>query len=289
MAADRQEKAELTSGYFNNTLLPDYAQRYGPVLKSCFATVVKPDSSPFSFVAALDADGRVTRLYRNGDTNISRCLLSTLEKDSFPAPPETPYYLHVDMRFDGDGGAPQQRDSSKDAPPLIVGPNKYSYTFGVPTNWEFNFEQAHARGAELAFFPIGGNFNGSSSVIYVSEIDTSCDGCLSPIDESIAKTLREVKEESPSVLISSGDPIRTKDGAQAKVRILKGSSDPRNPALKDNEALAFIGHEETTVLVVLTARDPSTWDQDFNAFQKVIAGHKFFNCNTPDLAVPCSR
>jgi len=250
--------------------------------------VTQPNNSPFSFVAALDASGHVTRLYRNGNTNISTCLFNTLENDSFPAPPESPYYLHVDMRFDGD--STDQHDSSKGAPPLIVGPNKYSYTVGVPADWEFNFEQAHARGAELGLFPRGADFNGSSSVIYVSEIDPTCEGdCLSPLDESIAKTLREVKEESPGVLISSGDPILTRDGAQAKIRILKGSSDPRNTALKDNEALAFIGHEETTVLVVLTARDPSTWDRDFTAFQQVVAGHKFFNCNSPDLVVPCSR
>jgi hypothetical protein len=93
----------------------------------------------------------------------------SLKKDVFPIPPVSPYYLHIDMKFSDDLEPPQNR-SAKDAPPLIVEPNKYSYTFGVPDDWEFSGEQAHRRGAALAFFPKGGDFNSSNNVIYVNEI-----------------------------------------------------------------------------------------------------------------------
>lgn len=287
--ADAQEKAEATRDYFGKILLPYYARKYAPVLQSCFATVAHPDNSSFSFVAALGADGRVVRLYDNRETNISRCLRDVVKNDSFPAPPLSPYYLHIDMKFSDTPAA--QSSSADGAPPLIVGPDKYSYTFGVPEGWEFSFEQARQRGAALAFFPKGGSFGSSSSAIYVNEIGDPCSSdCLSPLSQSISNTIREVKAESPSVEVANADPVKIKAGGQAAVRLLKGARDPRNPqANQDTEALAFIAHDETIILVVLTARDTKTWDQDYAAFQQVVAGHRFFTCNSPDLAVPCSR
>jgi len=287
--ADIQEKGEATRDYFSKVLLPYYARKYAPVLQSCFATVHKPDSESFSFVAAIGADGRVVRLYDGHETNISRCLRDALKVDVFPAPPVSPYYLHIDMKFSDPPAS--HSASGEGAPPLIVGPDKYSYTFGVPSDWGFSFEQARQRGAALVFFPKGGSFNNSSSVIYVNEIGDPCSAdCLSPVSESIAKTLREVRADSPSVEIATAPPVKTKDGAQAPVRILKGARDPRNPELAaDNEALAFIVHDETIILVVLTARDSKTWERDYSAFQQIVAGHRFFTCDSPDLAVPCTR
>lgn len=144
--AKTQEKAPATKDYFNRVLLPYYAQKYAPVLQSCFADVKEPDYSPFSFVAAITSAGTVARLYNDHQTNISQCLLATLRSDAFPVPPQSPYYLNIDMKFTDDApGTPAA--STAGAPPLIVGPDKYSYTFGVPEGWEFNFDQARQRGA----------------------------------------------------------------------------------------------------------------------------------------------
>ena len=226
-------------------------------------------------------------IYNDHEANIFLCLRESLKKDVFPNPPVSPYYLHIDMTFTDKAEPPKQR-SSEGAPPLIVEP-KYSYTFGVPQGWEFSFEQAHERGASLAFFPKGGSFNGSSSVIYVNEIDDGCAmTCLNLVSERIANTIREIKDENPTVQVTTDVSVKTKDGGNALVRRLKGTRDPRRPKTGlDNEALAFIGHDETIILVVLTVRDAKTWDRDYSAFEEIIAGHKFFNCNSPNLRVPC--
>lgn len=287
--ADAQESAIATRDYFRGTLLPYYAQKYGPVLQSCFTKLSQPDDGPFSFVAAIAADGRITRLYNDHETNIFACLRESIKKDLFPNPPVVPYYLHVDMKF-GDKVPPAQH-SSEGAPPLIVEPNRYSYTFGVPQGWEFSFEQAHERGASLAFFPKGGSFNNSSSVIYVNEIDGGCaTDCRSVVSERIANTIRTEKDDSPGVQVATDAPVSTNNGGKAVVRLLKGAQDPRDPkAARNTAALAFIAHDETIILVILTARDSKTWDQDYVAFRQVVSGHRFFNCNSPDLRVPCGR
>ena len=285
---EAQESAAATRDYFRDTLLPYYSKNYAPVLQSCFAKITQPDDGPFSFVAAIGADGRILQIYNDHETNIFLCLRESLKKGVFPNPPVSPYYLHIDMKFDE---AASGQGSSEGAPPLIVEPDKYSYTFGVPQGWEFSFEQAQKRGASLAFFPKGGSFNRSNSVIYVNEIDDGCAAnCMNLVSERIANTIGEVRDESPTVQVTTDSPVRTKDGGKALVRILKGTRDPRDPKTgKDNEALAFIGHDETIILVVLTARDTKTWDRDYSAFEQVVAGHKFFNCNSPELRVPCSR
>ena len=130
--ADEQENALATRDYFAHSLLPDYEQRYGPVFQTCFTSTRHPESAPFEFVAAIGSDGRVMRVYTNQDTTILKCVRLTLEKDVFPKPPVAPYYLHIDMRF---GDEPDVPSSADPVPPLIVEPDKYSYTFGVPKGW----------------------------------------------------------------------------------------------------------------------------------------------------------
>jgi len=286
--AEAQDKIPGMKEYQNQTLMPYWQQKYGPIFQSCFKSVKQPDGQSFAFVAAIGLDGKVVRVFVDHETSIYQCLLPTLKNDTFPAPPQAPFYLSIGMRFDMDT-PPSSKASSDGAPPLVVGPDKYSYTFGVPAGWEFNFEQAHQRGASLAFFPKGGSFNESSSVIFVSEINCECEEEPSRISVAIAKTIREVKDENPAVEVSAEPSVRTRDGDKAAIRILRGSKDPRDPQLKDNEALAFIGHDEATILVVLTARDSKTWNEDYAAFQQIVAGHKFFTCNSPDLAVPCRK
>jgi len=284
-----QDKAPATHDYLQEVLLPYYEPKYESVFQSCLSTVSHPDYGSFSFVVAIGDDGHVLRIYEERTTNIFRCALDTLKADTFPAPPESPFYLDIGMRFDGP--PPAENGSADGRPPLILGPGKYSYTFGVPAGWEFNIDQARQRGVTLAFFPKGGSFGDSSSLVYVNELDNPCSGedCLSPVSLAIAKTVRQARADDPEVEVATGDPIPTKDGDKAFVRTLKGSHDPRHPEVKDNEALAFIGHDETIILVVLTARGTKTWDQDYAAFREIVAGHKFFTCDSPKLAVPCRK
>jgi len=50
-------------------------------------------------VAAIGKHGEVLRLYIDRETNIYACVRETLQKDKFPQPPFSPYYMHVSMSF----------------------------------------------------------------------------------------------------------------------------------------------------------------------------------------------
>ena len=287
--AEAQDKLPGVKEYSSQKLMPFWQEKYGPIFQSCFKSVKQPDGASFAFVAAIGADGKVMRVYVDHETNVYQCLLVTLKTEQFPAPPESPYYLSIGMQFDMDT-PPASKASTDGAPPLIVERNKYSYTFGVPAGWEFSLEQAYERGASLAYFPRGGSFNGSSSVIYVNVFGDECPGgCSILLSESIVETLREAKIESPRLEVTTSESILTKDGVKAAIRLVKGAKDARDPQFTDNEALAFIADDEAIIVVVLASRDPKTWAPDYSAFQQVVAGHKFFTCNSPNLASPCRK
>lgn len=97
--ADAQNKEPASQVYIQYNLKPYYEKKYSPVFQSCLVSTEYADTSPFSFVVAIGKDGRVSRLYVDHETNIYACLRHTLEQDKFPAPPVSPYYMHISMSF----------------------------------------------------------------------------------------------------------------------------------------------------------------------------------------------
>jgi hypothetical protein len=97
--AEAQDKDRTTRIYADIDLKDYYQQKYSPVFVSCLKSTDHADTSPFSFVVAIGADGRVLRLYTDHETNIFACVRQTLQKDEFPHPPVSPYYMHVSMSF----------------------------------------------------------------------------------------------------------------------------------------------------------------------------------------------
>jgi hypothetical protein len=96
---DAQEKEPAARAY-KPKLTAYCQQKYFPVFQSCLKSTENRDTSPFSFVAAIGKDGHVLRLYIDHETNIYACVRQTLQKDEFPHPPFSPYYMYVSMSFE---------------------------------------------------------------------------------------------------------------------------------------------------------------------------------------------
>jgi hypothetical protein len=98
--ADAQDYKDRANRIYAEIDLKDYyKEKYFPVFQSCLKSTEHPDTSPFSFVVAIGADGRVLRVYTDHETNILACVRQTLQKEEFPHPPFAPYYMHVSMSF----------------------------------------------------------------------------------------------------------------------------------------------------------------------------------------------
>jgi hypothetical protein len=95
----RDESAESTRDYHRTVLLPEFSQRYRAHFKDCTSSVPQPESTPFSFVAAIGTDGRVLRLGSDRSTNVFQCVRGKLLFDRFTPPPRAPFYLYIHMRF----------------------------------------------------------------------------------------------------------------------------------------------------------------------------------------------
>ena len=70
----RDEKDPVTVDYHRNTLLPQFSARYRAHLRDCQATLAQPDQTPFSFVAALDSEGKVLRLWSDRSPPVYSCV-----------------------------------------------------------------------------------------------------------------------------------------------------------------------------------------------------------------------
>jgi len=96
---DQQEKADATRDYHRTALMPYFGNKYSGIFKDCFDTISKPDDRAFTFVAAINSDGSVLRVYRDLETNIFQCMNESLTEDRFPKPPVAPFFLSVEMKF----------------------------------------------------------------------------------------------------------------------------------------------------------------------------------------------
>ncbi len=95
----RDEKDPLTAEYHRNALLPQFSESYRAHLRECQAALPQPDQTPFSFVAAIDAEGKVLKLWSDRSPPVYACVRGRLLFDRFAPPPRAPFYLYIHMRF----------------------------------------------------------------------------------------------------------------------------------------------------------------------------------------------
>ena len=95
----RDEKDPLTLEYHRSELLPQFSARYRAHLRDCQAAQPQPDQTPFSFVAALDGEGNVLKLWSDRSPPVYSCVRGRLLFDRFAPPPRAPFYLYIHMRF----------------------------------------------------------------------------------------------------------------------------------------------------------------------------------------------
>ena len=95
----RDESDPQTMNYHRDVLLPEFSARYRSLLGACQASLPQPDQTPFSFVAAIGAQGEVLRVWSDRSPPVYSCLRGRLLFERFSPPPRAPFYLYIHMRF----------------------------------------------------------------------------------------------------------------------------------------------------------------------------------------------
>ena len=97
--AEETESVPSYKDHQNKVLIPYFGDKYSKVLQGCFKSVKAPDDSSFDLIIALGSTGSVDKVYRDRETNIGLCMIRELEKDKFPSPIKSPFYVHISMSF----------------------------------------------------------------------------------------------------------------------------------------------------------------------------------------------
>jgi hypothetical protein len=88
--AQQQYKTGPTREYNRGPFMAYYGPLYAGVFNGCMRT--HPLRERVVFVLALDAEGKVARVYSSQASPLMRCVEDQLSRDRFPRPPVAPYF-----------------------------------------------------------------------------------------------------------------------------------------------------------------------------------------------------
>jgi hypothetical protein len=88
--AQQRNKSAPTLEYHRGPFMAYFGPRYAAVFNDCMRT--HPLRERLVFVLALDAEGKLARVYSNHASPLVRCAEDQLARDRFPRPPVAPYF-----------------------------------------------------------------------------------------------------------------------------------------------------------------------------------------------------
>lgn len=153
------------------------------------------------------------------------------------------------------------------------------YAVSAPPGWELDSQAGTSRGIHAAFYPTGGSWADSAAVMYANTGPP-----LRPdetIESYIAAAVHEFRSNvGPNLLEEVADPIRTRDGKLAQVRVLSGDQ------WGNFETVAYIPEHRTTVVLVLTARSKPSYEASRTAFAHLVQSYEFLGESFRDVTNP---
>lgn len=171
----------------------------------------------------------------------------------------------------------QEEPAGKSAPQVSSQPEReaaggllygkdHSYLLGAPKGWILDSESGKPQGLVAVFYPKGGSWADSPSVMY-SRIQPKKGKTFA---EAIQWDIDYMKKQSPMIQVTMQEPIiYGKDKKKAEVRYLTGEHD------RNLEAVAYLEEAKWVVLIVLTARNEQTFKESLPAFKELVESYRY--------------
>ncbi len=70
----------------------------GMQMAKCFTRTQNADPTRFDMLVQVDAKGKASEVLMRPETNIALCFKPRIAEATFPEPPQTAYWVHVDMQ-----------------------------------------------------------------------------------------------------------------------------------------------------------------------------------------------
>ena len=165
---------------------------------------------------------------------------------------------------------PEKVEKEKAQSPVGVGGIVYgeghSYMLSAPKGWVLDNQSGTSQGLVAVFYPVGGSWADSPSVMY-SRIQPKEGKTL---DEVIEKDIDYMRKMSPSIVATKQEPIAYgKDKKLATVRYL--SADKAG----NLEAIGYMEESNWVVLLILTARNEKDFKSCLSAFKEIVESYMY--------------
>lgn len=156
--------------------------------------------------------------------------------------------------------------SNKEAVGGLLYGNDHSYLLGAPKGWVLDNQSGKPQGLVAVFYPKGGSWANSPSVMY-SRIQPKKGKTFA---EAIQWDIDYMKKQSPMIQVTEQAPITYgKEKKQASVRYLTGEHD------RNLEAVAYMEEANWVVLVVLTSRNEQSFKESLPAFKELVESYVY--------------
>jgi hypothetical protein len=153
------------------------------------------------------------------------------------------------------------------------------YALTAPVGWELDNQAGASRGIHAVFYPKGGSWADSATVMYANTGPP-----LRPdesIDSYIADALREFRANvGPGLREQAAEPLKTRDGKLAHVRLLSGDQ------WNNLETVVYIPERHATVILVLTSKSEPSYEASQDAFTQLVQSYEFLGKSFREVSDP---
>ena len=156
---------------------------------------------------------------------------------------------------------------------LVYG-SGHSFWISAPNGWILDNSSGVNKGLHAVFYPKGSTWENSIAVMYVNTAERKPDESLDDFIKGDTENFK--KKGSPNIKIQNAEPIKTKDGKIARVRLFTGDQ------WENSEGVAYIQENKVIVVIVLTSRTAADFQKSLSSFQELVKSYQFF---TEDVRV----
>ncbi len=147
---------------------------------------------------------------------------------------------------------------------LVYGKD-HAFWLTAPKGWVLDNSSGVSQGLHAVFYPMGGSWNNSPTVMYCNTSNKSVKG-NETLQELLDYDISQFKINAPNIKITDFPILYTKD--KKKVVLKKF-------IYSNYEYVAYIDEPKIIAMLVMTSRNEKELDNSLSAFKELINSYKF--------------
>jgi len=163
------------------------------------------------------------------------------------------------------------KDSSDGGGGIIYG-YKHAFILNAPKGWVLDNSSGVSDGLYAVFYPIGGSWQGSNTVMYANTASREVK-VNATRDMLIAYDMQQFKNREPKINIRDSESLLTRDNKMAIVKAFYGVH---------IEAVAYIEERSIIVLLTISANTEKQFNDAFPAFKELVSSYMVITDDVKD-------